>query len=363
MKVPFTLPVRHNLADHRQVVTIIVGMTTTTGARGFGEGIPRSFVTGETLAASLNLLQSSLVPQVRSQTFAGPEALRAFLSDLGEEAATAPAAFCAWETALLDAAARSWGLSMATLLDLPPQPAATYSAVLPLADAQQMAHFLGLAKKFRIQHVKLKVGTPDDARVAATVREVLGPGVDLRIDANAAWTPEEAIMNIKRLAAFNLSAVEQPVAKDDLTGLRQVQAAVDIPVIADESLCSLADAKNLIDLGACQMFNLRLSKCGGLMQTRKIWQLAREAGIACQLGCHVGETSILAAAGRHVALGLDGLRYVEGSLAPLYLSRDLVAEPLFIGPGGRGEALPGPGLGVEVMPEAVRDLAVIHRVM
>ena len=103
---------------------------------------------------------------------------------------------------------------------------------------------------------------------------------------------------------------------------------MQIPVIADESLCNEEDARRLIDLKACQIFNIRLSKCGGLGTATRIRRMAEKAGILCQLGCHVGETSILSAAGRHFALTVPHLSYVEGSFSPYLLVRDVVAQPV-----------------------------------
>jgi muconate cycloisomerase len=114
----------------------------------------------------------------------------------------------------------------------------------------------------------------------------------------------------------------------------------------------------LIHLKACQMFNLRLSKMGGITTAMRIKKAAAAAGIRCQLGCHVGETSILAAAGRHFALTQGPLAYVEGSFAPFLLTRDPVAEPVAFGRGGIGLPLPGPGLGVRVMADVLDEMAV-----
>ncbi len=151
------------------------------------------------------------------------------------------------------------------------------------------------------------------------------------------------------------------MAKDDVPGLRQVQAAVDIPIMADESVCTAADAQKLIDLKACRMFNLRLSKMGGITAAGRIKKAAEAAGIRCQLGCHVGETSILAAAGRHFAFTQGPLAYLEGSFAPFLLTRDPVAEPVAFGQGGLGLPLPGPGLGIRV-EEAVLDEMAVSRI-
>jgi muconate cycloisomerase len=130
-----------------------------------------------------------------------------------------------------------------------------------------------------------------------------------------------------------------------------------MPVIADESLCTLSDAQELIKLKACRLFNLRLSKCGGLGNALKIKKMADKAGILCQLGCQVGETSILAAAGRHFALAANNLVYVEGSFAPLLLAQDTCRPPVTFGVAGRGKPLPGPGLGIQVEEQYLKKLA------
>jgi muconate cycloisomerase len=140
-----------------------------------------------------------------------------------------------------------------------------------------------------MRFVKLKVGTDDDLSTLRLVRDELGGDVDIRVDANSAWTPSEAIARLREMEPYGISAVEQPVAKADFAGLKQVSEAVRIPVIADESLCNEEDARRLIDLKACGIFNLRLSKCGGPGAATRISRMAEAAGIRCQVGCHVGE--------------------------------------------------------------------------
>jgi len=159
---------------------------------------------------------------------------------------------------------------------------------------------------------------------------------------------------------YRISAVEQPVAKDDLEGLRAVGAEAGLPVISDESLCHEGDAQRLIGLKACQIFNIRLSKCGGPGAATRIRRMAAAAGLRCQLGCHVGETSILSAAGRHFAACAPAPAYLEGSFSPFLLAREPVAQSVTFGPGGATPPLPGPGLGIEVLEAALPDLALAH---
>lgn len=358
LNLKFRYPFKHKLATHASSDNLVVRLTTDHGVCGYGEGIPRDFVTGESLTASLAFLQEELGPALLGVEAASPDTLFAGLARLQERPAGAfPGACCALETAFLDAAGRTWNRPLSDLLGYRKNGQVTYSAVLPLSAGPQLAQFLHLVRAQGLHHVKLKVGEENDLDTLALARQVLGEEVDLRVDANGAWSAAEAIARLRAMEPFRLSVVEQPVAKEDLEGLRQVREAVKVPIMADESLCTREDAQRLIDLKACQMFNLRLSKLGGLTAARRLKEMADAASIRCQLGCHVGETSILAAAGRHFALTQGDLVYVEGSFAPYLLTQDPVEESVVFGPGGVGLPLPGPGLGVEVLDEVLDELA------
>jgi L-alanine-DL-glutamate epimerase-like enolase superfamily enzyme len=98
----------------------------------------------------------------------------------------------------------------------------------------------------------VKVGTADDAARLDAVRKAVGDEVALRADANGAWNAHEAIEQLQRLEQFKLAAIEQPVPAKDLEGMKRVRAESGIPVMADESLVTLEQANQLIELGACQ---------------------------------------------------------------------------------------------------------------
>jgi L-alanine-DL-glutamate epimerase-like enolase superfamily enzyme len=364
LKLGFQSPIKHNLATHEGSDNIVLRVTTGDGITGFGEGVPRAFVTGEVLDDSLAFLREVLVPAILARDFHSPPALLQDLENLYQQAPAQryPAAFCALETALLDAAGRTWGQPVAELIGPKLRTSLEYSAVIPLMSPEPMRHLFRLVKMNQMRFVKLKVGTDADLETLRLARDELGYEVDIRVDANSAWTPAEAIERLKEMEPYRISAVEQPVAKADFAGLKQVSEAVQIPVIADESLCNEDDARSLIDLKACRIFNLRLSKCGGLGAATRIRRMAEAAGILCQLGCHVGETSILSAAGRHFALTVPHLSYVEGSFSPYLLVRDVVSQPVVFHGGGMAFELPGPGLGIEVLASALDELAVSHHV-
>jgi L-Ala-D/L-Glu epimerase len=109
------------------------------------------------------------------------------------------------------------------------------------------------------------------------------------------------------------------------------------------------------------LFNVRLSKCGGLIPTLRIMGLAQRNGLGLQLGCHPGETGILSAAGRHVASNIRGIRYVEGSYDRHVLAANLIVEDITFRYGGWAPPLAGPGLGINVDPQALERMSVKHR--
>jgi muconate cycloisomerase len=113
------------------------------------------------------------------------------------------------------------------------------------------------------------------------------------------------------------------------------------------------DAERAVSGVWCDRFNLRLSKCGGLIPTLRLAQFARRNGIGCQLGCQVGESAILSAAGRHFAASVAGLTAVEGSFDRHLVRTPLSREDITFRRGGWAPALPGPGLGVTIDSAAV----------
>ena len=360
LQIQLCMPIKHYLAERTHSENLVVKVVTDSGVVGFGEGIARQYVTGEVMESSLRFLQDHLLPQLNGFHPSGPpdliEALAELLSE--DNRAQAPAACCALELAILDAAGKTWSQSVAQMLGGGDQPL-IYSAVIPMMSPPSFHRLLHLIRDMEMSFVKIKVGNKRDTEVLSLAREILGHEVDLRVDANGAWSSEEAQKRIAAMMAYGISAVEQPVPKEDIQGLKRLSQQVEIPIIADESLCLERDAKKLTSLDACQVFNLRLSKCGGILAANRLYEIARKKAIAAQLGCQVGETGILSAAGRQLASSRK-LLYLEGSYSSYLLQDDIVNEPVEFGPGGVAQPLAGHGLGVSVNEETLQRLAVMH---
>ncbi len=361
LQIQLCMPIKHYLAERTHSENLVVKVVTDSGVVGFGEGIARQYVTGEVMESSLRFLQDHLLPQLNGFHPSGPpdliEALAELLSE--DNRAQAPAACCALELAILDAAGKTWSQSVAQMLGGGDQPL-IYSAVIPMMSPPSFHRLLHLIRDMEMSFVKIKVGNKRDTEVLSLAREILGHEVDLRVDANGAWSSEEAEKRIAAMMmAYGISAVEQPVPKEDIQGLKRLSQQVEIPIIADESLCLERDAENLASQDACQVFNLRLSKCGGILAANRLYEIARKKAIAAQLGCQVGETGILSAAGRQLASSRK-LLYLEGSYSSYLLQDDIVNEPVEFGPGGVAQPLAGHGLGVSVNEETLQCLAVMH---
>jgi len=211
---------------------------------------------------------------------------------------------------------------------------------------------------YGFRHCKVKVGmNPElDPERLRRMRFWVGSKMDLRVDANEAWRGDEVIRRIAELEPFGISCVEQPVRHDEVNVLRDVRTEVATPIMLDESLTSVDDARQAIADQTGDVFNIRLSKCGGFLNSLQLAMMAHEAGLEYQLGCHPGESGILSAAGRHFATSVGPIRYVEGS-ADGHLLRDFIThQSLTFGRGGWAPAIRSPGLGVNVDDVKLRPL-------
>jgi muconate cycloisomerase len=372
VRIPLKKPIRHASHTRSSTDNLVVRCLLEDGTQGFGEGVPREYVTGETIDFDLQLLrQSNLASQLEScrdfpQAVALAERLRLAPVPGDERECQGNAARCALELALLDAYGRRFGqpLSEVTRLLVPdlyqPRPWVRYSGAITSASGFKVFVAAWRMRLFLFQQVKVKVGIAgqDDVKRLRHIRRWLRSKRDLRVDANEAWSPAEVVQRIRELEPFGISAVEQPVPHADVNVLAEVRRQVRVPLMLDESLCSMIDGERAVQKGTCDLFNLRLSKCGGFIPTLRLAQFAQRHGLGYQLGCQIGETALLSAAGRHFASSVAHLRYLEGSYDKHLVREALGTRDLTFRWGGWARALPGPGLGVEVDPRALERVTV-----
>ncbi len=365
LAIPFHQTFRHAAQSRAESDAVIVRVKDAGGEIGYGEALPRPYVTGEDANSMIAQLRSQLAQRIFArewtpgwEMFDDLDLIFADWTKSEMKGVTAwNAAFCAVELALLDWSLRRGNTSLADFLP-PARNEVVYSGVISSDDPAQAANQAQRIVKFGLRQLKIKVGTADDYERVAAVRKAVGNDVELRADANGAWSEDEAIAQLKRLAPFALQVIEQPVPAGDLAGMRRVRDETGLPVMADESLVTIEQARRLIEARACDYFNIRLSKCGGITGGLALAKLARQAGIKIQVGAQVGETAILSAAARTFAAHLPELAFAEGSFGTWLLSEDIAIEDVSFGYAGVAPLLKTRGLSITVKDETLERLAV-----
>jgi muconate cycloisomerase len=375
LAVPMRRKVSHAASQRTVADPIIVRVELQNGVTGYGETLPRPYVTGETVASAIEALRGPLVdhalgvhPSSMSQALESIDALP-FTDEAGN---SFPAARAALELAMLDAYCRAFDKPIADITGWAglagfgtpgSRPGMRFTGVLASNTLPSMQRTLRLMWWYGLRHFKLKVAEAGDTErlqwAWSYLRRPMEAGLaTLRIDANGGWTKDEAIERLADWQSIPFFGVEQPLAKGREDEVPILKDLMDVTLIHDESLVTMDDAIRLQEAGVADALNIRISKCGGLLPALKLAAFARRHNILIILGCMVGETSILSAAGLRFLEMTPGVSHVEGCFGSRLLSADVVARPLCFRYRGRPPATQSAGLGVTVEPERVAALCV-----
>jgi L-alanine-DL-glutamate epimerase-like enolase superfamily enzyme len=297
------------------------------GTLGIGEASPAHYY-GETRALVEQALEA-WAPHLGEDPFA----LDAIERQLDQALDGQRAARAALESALHDWIGRRLGVPVWKLLGLDPAAVPLSSVTLGMAEPDEMERKLETVRDFPI--LKVKLGRPADVENLRLIRR--GYRGLLRVDANTAWSPTDAVRVLREIEPLEIELVEQPVARHDRDGLRWVRERIGIPVFADESVHDPEDVPDLA--GRVDGVNLKLMKAGGIRRMLRTLQVARAHGLKVMLGSMVESSLALSAAAQ---------------LAPLadHLDLDghwlLARDPFSGAPRERGriELSQEPGLGV-----------------
>jgi L-alanine-DL-glutamate epimerase-like enolase superfamily enzyme len=249
------------------------------------------------------------------------------------------------DMAVHDLAARLAGLPLARLLGGAPGGPIASSKAVSVAAADKMVAQAQEYVAAGFGTLKLKTGVDAAAELEAVrrVREAVGPGIAIKLDANQGWTLTDATRFLEQVERYDIFMVEQPLPVWDFAGAAELRRRTSIPVMLDEGVKSPQDALRAIDAAACDYINIKLVKTGGLHRALQVEAICAAAGIACQIGTL--DTSIGSAAGWHLVHARPNIRFVEIN-GPTRLAWD-------VGTGFRVEAgaavvADGPGLGLEI---------------
>jgi L-Ala-D/L-Glu epimerase / N-acetyl-D-glutamate racemase len=374
VRLPLKRPFAHASVTRHDSENVLVRCTLEDGTTGWGEGVPRSYVTSETPNGCLDQLAATPVAeQLEGDCTSWPDVVRlckGFRPTIDREdprGCYGNALRCAVELSILDAFGRLFGEPVSRVADHF-EPAR--SVLNKLSDVQYSAAIDAGSRKlwrkslvrrlYGFRQCKVKVGAAGDDDIARvrTIRRWIGQRMDLRLDANEAWQLAELSVKVEPLLQFDVSCIEQPVPHKQVGELAQLRAGLRVPVMLDESLTSETDARNAIRDRTCDLFNIRLSKCGGFLNSLRLAGMAVAAGLGFQLGCHPGESGVLSAAGRHWACRVKGTRYLEGSYDRHLFAKLLTNEDVTFGYGGWAPTLNSPGLGVTVNETALGEMTL-----
>jgi L-alanine-DL-glutamate epimerase-like enolase superfamily enzyme len=325
---------------YRQHPNVVVTLTDDDGVEGLGEAAPNKFY-GES-AESVIAAFTVFAPLLES---ADPTSLEDCERRLDHALAANNSAKSAISAALHDIVGKKLGVPVHRLWGLSAQNCPLSSFTIGIAENDVLAARVKEAAQYPV--LKIKLGTERDREIVRIVREA-APDKRLRVDANAAWSPEHAAEMLPFLEEMSVEMLEQPVARENIEGLRFVRERSSIPVFADESCLVAEDIPRLA--GAVDGINIKLAKCGSLREALRMIHTARAHGMGVMAGCMI-ESS----------LGISAI----AQLAPLLDTADfdgaaLLSDDPYEGAGienGQIRLTSAPGLGVTRRKARSREAA------
>lgn len=335
VRLPLRRPFTTSFGTMAEKDCVLVRALGAGGAEGWGECVASTLpdYSGEWTGAAWLLLRDVLAPAALSGRVPGVRGN--------------PMARAALEVALLDLDLRERGVPLRDHLG---GVRTRVPCGVSLGIERSVEDLLEQVRGFTdagYRRVKLKIRPGHDVEVVRAVREAF-PDLPLSADANAAYRPEDA-ERLAQLDAFGLEYLEQPLAADRLVGHAELQARLRTPICLDETITSVAVAREAIGLGACRVVNIKIGRVGGLREAVAVHDAAAEAGVPVWCGGML-ETGVGRAANVALATLPNFTLPGDTSGSDRYFEQDLT-EPFVVDPDGTMAVPDGPGIGVAPLPE------------
>lgn len=343
--IAFHKPFRISLSVTTAAQNVFVRIHGEGEVYGMGEASPFPAITGDTQDTAWaigRLLAGELVGRDACDI---EGAVRA----MNRRVAANTAIKSAFDNALHDLASKAAGLPLFAWLGGGRREIVTDNTVGMDAPSVMAASARGFVEDgFRAVKVKLgESASADIARVAA-IRDAVGEGIAIRVDANQGWDYPTAVEILRAIEPLGVEYCEQPLPRWDLDGLCRVRESCGIPIMADESLFDHHDALRLVEGDCCDYFNIKLAKAGGIATSLRIASIAEAAGLACMVGC-MSETRLGLTAAAHLVSARPVIRYAD-----LDSFVDHKVDPIVGGiriANGKVTLPDGPGAGADVDPD------------
>lgn len=349
LSVP-TIPRTSSLGTFEHFEYGLVRITTDEGIEGLGEI--------STLWDGQGPVQCAFVEHHLARGLVGqdPRSINRLLRGMDTLTERAWPARAGVEMALWDIAGKSLEVPVWALLGGRTRDAVLLSRSVHITEPEAMGALAKgyVAEGFRCVKVKVGVGGADaDEAAVAAVREAIGPDVALRVDANMGWrSAKEAIRAIRRLEAYDLHSVEEPIPPGNLDELALVRRSVSVPIMADESVWGPDDAWRLLSAGAVDLLNVYVAESGGLTNAALIFRMAETVGVPCVIGA-MPELGIGTSAAVNLGVSMTNLHDPCDAAGSMYQTSDDIVRERFRIADGHIWPLDGPGLGVTLDEDVV----------
>ena len=285
ISVPLRTPFKTALRSVSSVEDVIVEIHTDCGAVGYGEAPPTGAITGDTTGAIIGAIQDHIAKTIIGRDV---DELEPLLQSVQKCIVGNSSAKAAVDMALWDLYGQLYKIPVYKLLGGGRKQIVT-DITISVNDPDTMVSDSLKAVARGYDCLKMKVGVNPELDVArlSAVRNAVGKDIVIRIDANQAWNAKQAvrILDQMREKGLDIEFVEQPVPAADLEGMRYVTRHASVPVLADESVFSPADALRIMQTGAADFVNIKLMKCGGITNALRIASAAEVYGVECMIGC------------------------------------------------------------------------------
>lgn len=332
-------------------ITSLLVRVASDGVTGIGETTPMTAYSGETSAGLEEVITRYLKPAVLGSPLFDLAGLH---ERMDQAIRSRPLAKAALDMALVDLQGRLLGVPATALLGGRVREKIPIAWVVGLDDVEATVDEAVERAAHGFRHIKVKGGVEidRDVELVSLLGERLPRGVELGLDANEGYERPAALRALRRMERAGLSLVEQPLPGWDHRGMAEVAKALDLLVAADESLYSLHDAANLARLHACDVFNIKLLKVGGLHRARQVAAIAEAEGIAVKVGS-MPELGVATLAAAQFAAATPGATVAADLVGPLMVESDILASPVLTLDACPGYVpVPcGPGLGLTLVDE------------
>jgi muconate cycloisomerase len=362
--IPVRIPLKAGMVtrtahgDHHTSDYVVIRIHTDAGLIGLGEATVSALWSGETSKSCVAMIDDLVGPALVG---CDPTRITVIRKRMDFLIKLNPFSKAAVEMALWDIAGKALGVPVYQLLGGKLRDVIRTKMMIGAFDIN---HVRRLAEQFLgwgVRCLKVKVGLdlPGDVARVQAVRELAGPDIPITIDANCGWNVTTARIALDRIRRFDILVAEQPIPPGDTAAMASLRVAGGPPIMADESVFTLADAWNVLSARAADVISVYPGKNGGIAASIEIAHVAKAAGVPCHVGSNL-ELGIGSAAMLHLACAIqniDSESYPADILGPHYYESDLLTEPLSLAFDG-ARVPDGPGLGVTLCEDQLRRFRI-----